>query len=174
MRMRSLAALLLLGGCSESVPVAPPVIHYGEDLCAQCGMIISDDRFAAALVLEGPAGAPDRREALAFDDVGCLLLAETRHANRAVAGRWVRDFRSDRWLVAGDAVFVQSTGLHSPMAFGLAACADRASAQRLAGEFPGEILDLDAARAHLAADTLILKEEPPSGAPQATPGRDQP
>jgi nitrous oxide reductase accessory protein NosL len=147
-----LVVVVALGGCSQSVPVAPPLIHYGQDLCDVCSMIITDDRFAAAMVCEGPKG----REARAFDDVGCLIHDETLNPDRVVEGRWVRDFRSDRWLVAGTAVYLQSEQLHSPMAFGLAACENRETAQRLAEEFPGELLDLDTARRRFDADTLIL------------------
>lgn len=167
-------ALLALAGCSESVPVAPPVIHYGQDLCALCSMIITDDRFAAALVCEGRPGQRQGLEARAFDDVGCLLGDESRNPDRAVAGRWVRDFRSDRWHVADTAVYVQSRQLHSPMAFGLAACADRASAQRLADEFPGELLDFDTAGRRFEANTLILKPGSPADSAPATPGHEQP
>lgn len=142
----------LLGSCRETVPVAPPVIDYGEEVCAVCGMIISDERFAAGLVAEGPDGL----EARAFDDIGCLLDDEALHGNRPVAGRWVRDFRTDRWRPADTAVFVHSAAVHSPMSYGLAACGDDASAQLLLAEFPGELLDFGAVRERFESDRLLM------------------
>jgi nitrous oxide reductase accessory protein NosL len=106
--------------------------------------------------------------------VGCLLRDESLNPDRAVAGRWVRDFRSDRWQVADTAAYLQSRQLHSPMAYGLAACADRESAQRLAAEFPGEILDFDIARRRFEARTLILAPGSPAESPSATLGHDRP
>ncbi len=142
----------LLGGCGETVPVAPPAIHYGQDVCAVCGMIISDERFAAGLVAEGPDGLLAR----AFDDIGCLLDDEALHENRPVAGRWVRDFRTDRWLRASTAVFVHSASVHSPMSYGLAACGDDASAHVLLEEFAGELLDFGAVRERFESDQLLM------------------
>lgn len=169
-----LMLLLLLGGCSESVPVAPPVVHYGQDLCALCGMIITDDRFAAALVCGDESGRRGDREARAFDDVGCLIRDESLNPDRTVAGRWVRGFRSDQWHGADTAVYLQSRALHSPMAYGLAACPNRESAERLAAEFPGEILDFDTAGRRFEANTLILAPGPPPGSSSTTRGPDRP
>ena len=44
----------------------PPEIHYGEDVCDACGMLISEAKFAAASVdQDGTAHK--------FDDIGDLL-----------------------------------------------------------------------------------------------------
>lgn len=151
----------LLGGCGEAVPIAPPDIHYGDDVCAVCGMIISDDRFAAGLVAEGPGGL----EARAFDDIGCLLDDLALHEDRLVAGRWVRDFRTDQWRRAGTAVFVHSAAVHSPMSYGLAACGDDTSARVLLAEFPGEVLDFGAVRERFESDQLVMIPSRRDGAP---------
>ncbi|MEZ4563452.1 MAG: hypothetical protein R2853_12005 [Thermomicrobiales bacterium] len=55
---------LFLGSCGGQTETRlPPKISYDRDTCTRCGMIISDERFAAALV------APDGSVQL-FDDVG--------------------------------------------------------------------------------------------------------
>ena len=162
-------ALGLLGGCGQTTTVAPPTIHFGQDVCAVCGMIISDERFAAGLVTEGPDGL----EAHAFDDIGCLLEDEALHGDRAVAGRWVRDFRTRRWLEADNSVYVHSPKLYSPMAYGLAACGDEGSARVLLSEFPGELLEFAGVRTRFESDELIM---PPTGhgdLPSATQGRER-
>jgi len=44
---------LLLGACGgRQGALQPPEIYYGQDTCARCGMLISDPRFAAALLTE--------------------------------------------------------------------------------------------------------------------------
>ena len=54
---------LLLGCVSNLDPSEPPEVHYGEDVCDACNMIISEPRFAAAYYTED--GAVRR-----FDDIG--------------------------------------------------------------------------------------------------------
>ncbi len=44
-----LALALLAAGCAQgTAEIKPPEIRYGEDVCVECKMIISDPRFAAA------------------------------------------------------------------------------------------------------------------------------
>ena len=65
-RMLAVGGLLvLLTACGQDAPAGPPTVRYGQDPCAGCGMIISDDRFAAAWV--DPAGEAAPR---LFDDGG--------------------------------------------------------------------------------------------------------
>lgn len=135
------AAMAAVGGCREPAALAPPTVHWGEDVCAVCSMIVTDDRFAAALaVSEG--GAPDAGpyRTLLFDDLGCLLRHERDHPDQTVAARWVRAMQQRRWLDAGTAVYVRSDEIHTPMASGLAACADLKSARAAAERYGGEIL----------------------------------
>jgi copper chaperone NosL len=105
---------LTSGGCGADAS-RPPSIRYGEEACARCRMIISDDRFAAAIVTR--AG-----EVLRFDDVGCLVEHEAaRRPSPAAAAYWVCDFTGGGWLDARAATYVRSTQAHSPMAYGLTA-----------------------------------------------------
>ena len=44
--------LFLLAACAQgATELNPPEIRYGEDVCADCNMIISDPRFASAYAL---------------------------------------------------------------------------------------------------------------------------
>ena len=95
-----LIAAGLLAGCQPVDASRPPTIRFGEEACASCRMIISDERFAAALVTA--AG-----DALKFDDIGCLIEHEADPVRPDVAC-WVRDFRSREWLDARQATFVHS------------------------------------------------------------------
>ena len=115
-RWRGLAGLAasigLLAGC-QPAGNGPPPLRFGQEACAQCRMIISDERFAAALTTEVGDTAK-------FDDVGCLVEHEAGGLQASTA-YWVRDFKADAWLNARDASFVRSDKISSPMGFGLAA-----------------------------------------------------
>jgi copper chaperone NosL len=76
-------------------------------------MIISDERFAAALTTEVGDTAK-------FDDVGCLVEHEVGGIKESTT-YWVRDFKADAWLDACQATFMRSKTVASPMGFGLLA-----------------------------------------------------
>ncbi|MFW6061124.1 MAG: nitrous oxide reductase accessory protein NosL [Phycisphaeraceae bacterium] len=136
------AGALSLAGCGGDA-VGPPTVYLGQDVCDECGMIISDERFVAALLVEDEAG---RRETRLFDDIGCLVKDEASHPDGASAARYVKSFDQRRWLTLSEAVFVHSEQLQSPMAFGAAAVADRAAAASLQNEVGGDVLTYDALR----------------------------
>jgi nitrous oxide reductase accessory protein NosL len=120
--LAGLIAAAALAGCHSGHAHRPPTLRFGEEACDSCRMIISDERFAAALVT--PAG-----DALKFDDVGCLIEHEAGHLRPDVT-YWVRDSSTGQWLSARTAMFVHSPRVVSPMGFGLAA--------RPAGQTEGE------------------------------------
>ena len=118
-------------GCERESSPQPPNILYGQQECDECRMIINDDRYAAAIVLADADGA---YQSVAFDDIGCLLQYEQSNSEQVVAARYVREHSSRNWLDAESAIYVHSTGLETPMAFGLAAFAERSGGEQLAGE----------------------------------------
>ncbi len=130
------ALALLAPGCGRRSDLSPPVIAYGQQECDLCRMIISEERFAAALVLSSGA----RVEKLAFDDVGCVLsyLRDRRPPDGWTA--YVHDLESRQWVDASAATFVVSPHLHTPMASELAAAATRAGAERIAEQYPGQLV----------------------------------
>ncbi|MCL4210499.1 MAG: nitrous oxide reductase accessory protein NosL [Phycisphaeraceae bacterium] len=137
-------------GCQRETPIEPPTIHYGQDICAECGMIVSDSRFAAAMLIEQGG----RREMLLFDDIGCLIVGQWQDESLMLA-RWVTDASSGQWLDATRAAYLFSPDIITPMAFGAAAYADRAAAEQAALVTPG---------VHMDFATLVarLRKEPPS------------
>lgn len=141
-------ALAVLAGCAQgsSTPAAPE-IHFGEDVCADCNMIISDPRFASAYAYEIE---PGRYESLAFDDIGDMLGHARNHPENTVVNWWVHDYYSEEWIDATTAIYVASENIQSPMGHGVAAFAQQADAETLAQEMEGEILDWDKVRVHLA------------------------
>ena len=126
---------LLAVGCQAPQANPPPQIRYGEETCAFCGMLISEERFAAALTTA-------TGEAKAFDDAGCLLRALTRQ-DRSTARIWVHDYQSGRWLEAPRAVFVRSDDVPTPMGGGLLAFSTQEAAEQFARQVHGTVMRFD-------------------------------
>jgi len=98
----------------------PPTIAYGSDRCDQCGMIISEVRFASAW--------RDGRLVRRYDDIGCLARGS---GPRLAAGRgsaFVHDSAHGDWMEVAQAAFVRSPQIRTPMHYGIAAFADRLAA----------------------------------------------
>jgi copper chaperone NosL len=144
----ALALAAILVACAQGVSTpTPPEIRFGEDVCADCNMIISDPRFASAYAYEIETG---RFESLAFDDIGDMLNHAQQHPENKVVNWWVHDYYSEEWTDATTAFYVASENIQTPMGHGMAALAQQADAEKLAQETSGEVLDWDKARVHMA------------------------
>ena len=133
------ALALLLVSCSRGqTEIKPPEIRYGEDKCADCDMIISEPRFAAAAVHEVGSGT---YESLLFDDIGDLLRYMKENPDLKYAASYVHDYDTEAWVDATKATFVQSSEVRTPMASGLLASDTAAKAQALATQFNGTVMD---------------------------------
>ncbi len=138
-RILALLLILVLGGCAQgTAELKPPEIRYGESVCADCNMIISDARFASGYAYEVSTG---RYESVIFDDIGDMLAHAGKHPEHKVVAWYVHDFNSKEWIDATKASFVHSAGLQTPMASGLAAHAKADAAAQQAKEVSGEVLD---------------------------------
>lgn len=137
---RSLALLLLapLGSCSKPLS-GPPELRLGRDECAECGMLIAEDRCSCALLIDDQ-GAP--RHAL-FDDVGCLLDYRMKDSAPPVLEAYVHDHQSRAWVPAESAWFVQHDpgAVRTPMGTGLIAFAAESDARAAAQLSAGVVLD---------------------------------
>lgn len=110
MNRRSLLTLVAaLLACDAGDKPRDPV--WGKEPCAHCRMLVQDRLHAAQ--------AFEHSERYFFDDIGCLVLWERRHAG---ARSWVRDGASDGWLDAGQARY--RSGATTPMDFGFEARSD--------------------------------------------------
>lgn len=125
-----LAAILLLTACGSKPNLdEPPEILYGQDVCEECGMIISEARFAASYVTT--TGEVHR-----FDDIGNMLLYDYKH-QEDVHVYWVHDFNTEEWINAEKATLVLNPDLVTPMAWSLAAFAQEMEAEVYVTEFGG-------------------------------------
>jgi len=129
--MLVLLASLPVFACRQRGASTPPEIRYGRDICAECGMIVSDPRFAAA-------AAPANGDPVVFDDIGCLLRYREKRQPQWVAV-WVHDYETEAWVEAQAAQYLVSPAIRSPMGYGIAAFSS-----------------VDAARNHQAASSGAL------------------
>ena len=121
--------MLLAAGCAAQAD-GPPEIVLDRDACSHCGMLISDARHAAALRTADGA-------VRVFDDIGCLRNA----AGEAAAARlWVHDAADGTWMEAGEATFVVSPDIRTPMAGGVLAFRRAADAEQGAAKYHGRIV----------------------------------
>ena len=124
--------LLLIASCQQAVnPDVPPEILYGQDVCDECNMIISDPRFAAAYVTTDG-------EIRRFDDIGGMLRYNQKMGEAAVV-YWVHDFNSETWLNAQEAYFVFNQALATPMGWGIAAFSSEETASGYVAAHGGNV-----------------------------------
>lgn len=136
---RLVLGLACLAGCDDSGPEGPPELRLGRDECVECGMAIEDDRFVAALMLDrGGAREPKR-----FDDIGCLLDFEAV-TDGVVSARYFKDASGRNWIDSVPVfVLADAERLRTPMASGIAAYSNAASAGQARVASGGELLDLE-------------------------------
>lgn len=133
-KMRGLNFLLLLtiafifSGCAAKTGEKPPVIRYGEDICAECRMIVSEPKFTAALY--------DGREWKKFDDIGCMDIYRQKQSVSGTA--WVHDHTTEQWLPNERAVRVFSKNLRTPMGYGKAAFSSQEAAKNFEQSINGK------------------------------------
>ena len=125
----------------------PPEIHYGEDLCSDCGMIINEPKFAAAYTHEAE---PGRFESFLFDDIGDMLVHMQKNLTLKPVGWWVHDYDSEEWIDATTAYYVMSDQIKTPMFHGIVAYSSQASAQQKADEVGAKVLNWGKVRVEAA------------------------
>lgn len=144
----ALMLMLLLAACNnEPTWPQPADIRYGETICAECGMIISQPKYAASFAYAESEG---RYKSLAFDDIGDMIVYMRKHPELAPVGIWVHDYETEEWIEAQSATYVKSDAIRSPMGSGVAAFVDPAAAERFAADMNGVVLDWDHLRIELA------------------------
>ena len=130
-----LALAVVAGACATAEAAGPPDIKYGRDICIQCGMIVSEARFAAAYT------TPDG-EKLAFDDTGDLLLYQRSTGDPIDPHEaWVHDYETELWVRGEEAYFVHTDEVTSPMGFGILCFSDEGRAASFAAKAGDDVLD---------------------------------
>lgn len=108
--------LSFINGCSDNGGFKPAKINYGEDICAACLMIISEQKYSAQYILSD--GSVKK-----FDDIGCMVnyIKNTQNEIDRISAIYVRDFESNNWINAKEADFVYSWQIKTPMGYGFIA-----------------------------------------------------
>ena len=88
----------------------------GDSTCIECGMIVSDERFGTATIVEGDRGS----QALIFDDFNCQKNFELKHTELEIITRWSRDYETLEWFHTDEGWFVASIHIRTPMASNIA------------------------------------------------------
>lgn len=163
----TLAATLtfVLLGCNSQVAEGPPEIRLGDSVCDECNMIISDKRWATATIVEGPRGPTP----LLFDDFNCQVRYETEHSNLVILDRWSYCHATGSPIQTGDASFVESPNLRTPMGSGIAAFASSDDANAARVELTGVVLSFNGAWSRFRPDTINTDNDEQSDGPE---GRD--
>lgn len=128
--------LAAVAACGGDGPV--PIAYDGSETCAVCRMTVDDPRFGSQLVTR-------TGRALNFDSIECLarFAADSAAASDGARGLWVPDyFAPGTMMRVGDARFVRSPRINSPMGAGLVAVtAGRAADTAWVREVEGTVLD---------------------------------
>lgn len=129
-------APLALIACQSDVDIeAAPKIAYGQAICEQCGMIVSEEVQAAAYRLTDG-------QLRIFGDLGDMVLYH-RLNGEDVYIFWVHDFQTGEWMHAPEAFYVATDDLVTPMNHGIAAFTYEAGAKHLAEEHGAPIYRWD-------------------------------
>lgn len=124
--------MLLITACEPQ----PQPIQMGEEECAHCNMMISEEPYAAQLV-----SSTGRH--FSFDAIECMA-AYTEDFDGEIHSIWVRDFNnSGDWFDATQAIFLRSDELQSPMSVNLSAYNQQSEAEENQNEYGGELYTWD-------------------------------
>lgn len=126
--------LVACGGNANASPV-PPQIHYSEDVCEFCGMIVSEERFAGGYI------TPDGQEHI-FDDIGDMVQAHLQNDGN-IAATFVHDYNEHAWIKAETAYYVQNKDFPTPMLSGITAFSQQEQAAAFANEQGGIIFNFE-------------------------------
>jgi len=157
-----LAAAVTLSGCSAP---SPREIAFGSEACAQCLMGIEDEGHAAELVTR-------TGRAWVFDSVECLVaFLQAMEKADDVHSMWVTDFANPPDLIpVGEASFLLSRTLTSPMGLGLTAFARVEDRDGAVHSFGGRAVDWE------GVQSLVAERwpdgQPPHGGHSSTLTRD--
>ena len=116
-------------GCNTQ----PIDIRVGRDNCDFCKMTISDERFGAEIVTK-------KSKIYKFDDAHCIIafLQANKGTQQEIAGVYFTDFSSPHELInVGQAFFLQSPSLKSPMNGNIAAFSHDDSLVNMLAMFKG-------------------------------------
>jgi copper chaperone NosL len=144
--MKNLFVLLMLCLIACSKDAVP--IHFGEDICSHCKMIISDQRYGGELLTA-------KAKPYKFDSIECMAayILKENEGSENIYSLWTIDFNKPEKLINADqAWYLLSNSLKSPMGLNLSSCLTHDNAESLKNLYGGEIM-------HWAAIKEVVREK---------------
>ncbi|MCL4513368.1 MAG: nitrous oxide reductase accessory protein NosL [Candidatus Eremiobacteraeota bacterium] len=141
--------LLLLASCSRTTPKK---IHYDQDVCAYCGMMISDKRYGSELITK-------KGKVYKFDSITCMIAFANSngfHSDR-VASYWVVDFDEKGFVNASQAVYLYNPKIHPPMGLPISAFKNEQELDSIKNKYGGRILSWEKVLSLVKEKWLVLK-----------------
>jgi len=124
--------LLIIAGCSKE----PVPIHFGEDGCSYCRMLISDQRYGGELLT-------DKGKPYKFDSIECMAayILKEKEGSKNIQSIWTIDFEiPETFIDAKQSWYLQSDSLRSPMGLNLSSYYDQSHAQGARNLHTGKIV----------------------------------
>jgi len=126
-----------LNSCSKHEPI---VIDYNKDICENCMMNISDQKYGCELVTS-------KGKYFKFDSPECMaaFYSEAKKVTAEdVEQMWVTNFvHPEKFLEAKKAVYLESEMLHSPMGMNYAAFETKEALSAAETSYPGQVRTFD-------------------------------
>ncbi|MBM4170925.1 MAG: hypothetical protein FJ214_03535 [Ignavibacteria bacterium] len=119
---------LLIFSCQKS----PEPIAYGEDICENCKMTITENKFGSELIT-------NKAKILKFDSIECLADYSSKQDAEIIHSMWVTNLTEPSKLIEVDeAIFLHSDNLKSPMGLNLCAVREKSSLEKIIADYGGE------------------------------------
>lgn len=136
MKQQVVASLVVLAFILSSCNTSKPEpIKLNTDNCDNCGMTITDPKFATELLTS-------KGRYYKFDDVSCLLNYITDNKDKADKAKcFVADYLGNNQLIPVEtSVFIAGENINSPMGGNTAAFSNKDSAAKYASKYEAETL----------------------------------
>lgn len=139
--MLVLVVLLLASACGTK-EYKPQEINEETDKCVICNMSVKDDPYATQIITKDG-------QSLKFDDIGCMNEWKLQNGTETVGAEFVRDHNSGNWIKYEKAFYAYDATFVTPMAYGIIAFENQASAQAYIDEQGmGQLLSSDELKDH--------------------------
>lgn len=128
--------MLAFTACETS---KPEPIKLNSDNCDNCGMTISNPKFAAELFTT-------KGRAYKFDDIACMINYKNDNSEKSKgASFYISDFLNDNHLMPAEtATYIKGENVKSPMGGNIAAFNGKENANTYAVNFSAEFMDWNA------------------------------
>lgn len=148
------STIVTILGCDNQTADSPPTVRLDDSVCDQCNMIISDERWATATVIDGDRGPEPRL----FDDFNCQVNYEIEHPEIKIVARWSHSHATSAWIRTEDAQFLISPALRAPMGSHVAAFGSDGEAESAKSELGGDVVSFETAWTHMGSADAPEKE----------------